>query len=325
MNTRKYDFPPNPNIKKAIRITYISIAVIIAIIILTAVFSSFYTVNDQQVAVITTFGKQTDVKSAGLHFKIPFVQEAKLVEVNKLRSLEIGYKVDENGNEVTVESESKMITGDYNIVNIDFYIEYQISDAVDYLYNCSEPELLLKLLIQSQIRSVVGSMKVDNVITDGKAQIEASVYDMTITELENYDIGLKVTAVRIQDSEPPTTEVKEAFAAVINAGQRSQTLMNQALQYQAEKEKLVMSEHKKIITQAEFEKQDRINEANRQISMFNAMYGQYALNPDITKSRMYYEALEKALGGVKLYIDTGDSLQKLLPIDPFNDNAAANS
>lgn len=323
MNTKKYDFPQDPNIKKAVRIVNISILVVIAIIALTAIFSSFYTVNDQQVAVITTFGKQTDIKSAGLHFKIPFIQEARLVEVNKLRSLEMGYKVDEFGNDITVESDSKMITGDYNIVNIDFYIEYQISDPVDYLYKSSDPELLLKLLIQSQIRSVVGSMKVDNVITDGKAQIEAAVFDMTLSELEEYDIGLKVTAVRIQDSEPPTKEVNEAFAAVINAGQRSQTLMNQALQYQAEKEKLVMSEQKKILTQAEFEKKDRVNEANRQISMFNAMYSQYALNRDITKSRMYYEALEKALGGVKLYIDTGDSIQKLLPVDVFNaaDNA----
>lgn len=320
MDSKKYDiYPPNPNIKKTIRVVYILIFSLIGIIALSAIFSSFYTVNDQQVAVITTFGKQTDIKSAGLHFKIPFIQSAHLVDINRLKSLEIGYVDDGFGNSVFVESESKMITGDYNIVNIDFYIEYQISDAVKYLYSCNEPDTLLKLLIQSQIRSVVGSMKVDNVMTDGKAQIEADVFALTINELDDYDIGLKVTAVRIQDSEPPTTDVREAFAAVINASQRSQTLMNQALQYEAERNRAVLAEEKKILSKAEFDKQDRVNEANRQIAMFNAMYGQYALNPDITKTRMYYEALEKALDGVKLYIDTGDGLQKLLPIDPFTD------
>ena len=313
------NFSQKPNTVKASKILGLILLAIIVIFVLVAVFSSFYTVNDQQVAVITTFGKQTDLKTAGLHFKIPFAQNATIVEVNKLRSLEIGYMVDDKGNSVTVESESKMITGDYNIVTIDFYIEYQISDAVKYLYSCDDPDKLLKLLIQSQIRSVVGSMKVDNVMTDGKAQIEASVYDLSVKELETYDIGLKVTAVRIQDSEPPTDAVREAFAAVVNAGQKSQTLMNQALQYQAEKAKQVESEQKKLITQSEYEKQDRINEANKQVSMFNAMYGQYALNRDITKTRMYYEALEKALGDVTIYIDTGDSLQKLLPVEKFND------
>lgn len=315
----KNTFYEKPNALKASRVLWLIVIVAVVIIALSAIFSSFYTVNDQQVAVITTFGKQTDVKTAGLHFKIPFVQNAVIVDVNKLRSLEIGYMTDKSGNNITVESESKMITGDYNIVNIDFYIEYQISDAVKYLYSCDNPDMLLKLLIQSQIRSVVGSMKVDNVMTDGKAQIEASVYDLTVKELESYDIGLKVTAVRIQDSEPPTDDVREAFAAVINAGQRSQTLMNQALQYQAEKAKQVESEQKKLTTQAQYEKQDRINEANKQVSMFNAMYGQYSLNRDITKTRMYYEALEEAIGGVTLYIDTGDGLQKLLPVDTFTE------
>jgi len=300
---------------------YIILGIIIFLVILI-VSSMWYTVNDQQKAVVTTFGKVTSVEGAGLHLKIPGVQHATLVDVNVIRSIDIGYRTDKSGNTTAIEIESKMITGDYNIVNIDFYVEYQISDPEKYLYASEDPEELLKLLIQSQIRSVVGSLKVDNVITDGKAQLETSVYELSIAELSTYDIGLKLNAIRIQDSEPPTDDVKEAFAAVINAGQKRQTLLNQASQYEAEKQKLIDAETDKLIKQAEYEKVSRINEANKQVAMFNAMYGQYILNRDITKTRMYYEALEDALDGVTLYIDTGDgTLQKLLPIDTFVDGS----
>ena len=104
-----------------------------------------------------------------------------------------------------------MITGDYNIVNVDFFVEYKISDPVQYLYSSNEPELILRNLIQSQIRNVVGSSSVDAVLTDGKESIQMQVKELVTEILKEYDIGLTLVDVKIQDAEPPTQEVIEAF------------------------------------------------------------------------------------------------------------------
>ena len=119
----------------------------------------FYTVDDKQQAVVTTFGKVTNVTEAGVHFKLPLgIQKVEKVDVNVYQKIELGYSSSGNSYEVN-DSESTMITGDYNIVNVDFFVEYKISDPVQYLYSSNEPELILRNLIQSQIRNVVGSYR----------------------------------------------------------------------------------------------------------------------------------------------------------------------
>ena len=123
-------------------------------------------------------------------------------------------------------------TGDYNIVNVDFFVEYKISDPVQYLYSSNNPELILRNLIQSQIRNVVGSSTVDAVLTDGKENIQMQVKDLVSSILEEYDIGLTLVDVKIQDAEPPTQEVIEAFKAVETAKQQAETVINDAKAYQ---------------------------------------------------------------------------------------------
>ena len=174
------------------------IIIALAVIVFAAVliFTSYYTVDDKQQAVITTFGKVTSVTDAGIHFKIPFgIQKAHIVDVNISRKLEIGYKSDSEDATVveTVERESKMITGDMNIVNVDFFVEYKVSDPVKFLFNSKDPEMILKNLVQSQIRNVIGSAKADDVLTSSKAALQQEIKSLTLTELESYDIGLIVT------------------------------------------------------------------------------------------------------------------------------------
>ena len=144
------------------------ITVLILVLVLALAGTCFYTVDDKQQAVVTTFGKVTDVTDAGVHFKLPFgIQDVEKVDVNVYQKIELGYASDGRGYDVN-ESESTMITGDYNIVNVDFFVEYKISDPVQYLYSSNNPELILRNLIQSQVRNVVGSSSVDAVLTDGK-------------------------------------------------------------------------------------------------------------------------------------------------------------
>lgn len=318
-----YQRPPRPkkpqisasNIKKII------IGAVIVIALLSLAGTCWYTVDEKQQAVVTTFGKVTDVTGAGIHFKLPFgIQKVETVDVNVYQKIEIGYRSDErstDGYEV-IEKESKMITGDYNIVNVDFFVEYKISDPVKYLYNSRNPEVILKNLIQSQIRAVVGSASVDSVLTDGKTDIQIRVKELATDALADYDIGLTLTDIKIQDSEPPTSSVIEAFKAVETAKQGAETAINQAKAYSNSKLPNAQAEADKLIQNAEYLKQNRINDAVKQVARFAAMYDEYTKNPEITKLRMYYEMIEEALPGVKLFIDTTDgTTDKLLPLESF--------
>ena len=297
--------------------------VLLALVLLMAAMTCWYTVDDKQQAVVTTFGKVTDVTSAGVHFKLPFgIQKVQKVDVNVYQKIELGYTT--SGDSYLVnEDESTMITGDYNIVNVDFFVEYRISNPERYLYASNDAELILRNLIQSQIRNVVGSSSVDSVLTDGKENIQMQVKDLVTGILMEYDIGLTLVDVRIQDAEPPTQEVIEAFKAVETAKQNAEAVVNQAKAYENAQLPAAQAEADKLIQNAEYLKQKRINEAKEQVAMFTAMYEEYARNPEITRSRMYYEAISEILPGVKLFINTSGTqdVQMLLPLESLVDNA----
>ena len=291
----------------------------IALVVLIGVVSSFYTVDDKQQAVVTTLGRVTDVTSPGLHFKLPYgIQKVDKVDVNVYQKIELGYVTNEDGSTTANAGESTMITGDYNIVNVDFFVEYKISDPVSYLYSSNNPELILRNLIQSQVRNVVGSSNVDSVLTDGKESIQMQVKELVTQILQEYEIGLTLVDVRIQDSEPPTTDVIEAFKSVETAKQQAEAVVNEAVAYQNAQLPNAQAQADQLINNAEYLKTKRINEAIEQVAMFSAMYEEYAQNPDITKSRMYYEAISQILPDVKLYINTaedGSDVQMLLPLE----------
>jgi len=301
----------------------------LAILLVAAAGSCFYTVDDKQQAVVTTFGKVTDVTDAGVHFRLPFgIQKVQKVDVNVYQKIELGYTSDGYGYNVN-ENESAMITGDYNIVNVDFFVEYKISDPVQYLYSSNQPELILRNLIQSQVRNVVGSSTVDAVLTDGKENIQMQVKELVSAILEEYDIGLTLVDVKIQDAEPPTQEVVEAFKAVETAKQKAETVINDAKAYQNAQLPLAEAQADQLTQNAEYLRQKRINEAIEQVAMFEAMYAEYAQNPDITLSRMYYEAISDILPNVKLFINTSggnnSDLQMLLPLESLIDTTGGDN
>ena len=309
------------NIKKHGKKLIIGI-VVVALLVLMG--SCFYTVDDKQQAVVTTFGQVTNITDAGVHFMLPFgIQQVQKVDVNVYQKIELGYSTDLKGGYAAKTNESTMITGDYNIVNVDFFVEYKISDPVQYLYSSNNPELILRNLIQSQVRNVVGSSSVDSVLTDGKEDIQRQVKELVTQILDEYDIGLTLVDVKIQDAEPPTQQVIEAFKAVETAKQQAETVVNDAKAYQNAKLPDAQAQADKLLQNAQFLKQKRINEAVEQVAMFEAMYAEYALNPEITRSRMYYEAISQILPDVKLYINasgSGEDVQMLLPLESLITN-----
>lgn len=315
------DMHLTPKQKKIVKFSIIGGIVLIFLIILGS--TCWYTVNDKQSAVITTFGKVTSVTDEpGIHLKMPFgIQKAQRIDVNVYQKIYIGYAPAENGPDVSVVNESKMITGDFNIVNIDFYIEYKIVSPEKYIYASQDPVTIIRNLVQSQVRSVVSSYAVDDVLTTKKAEIQAVAKEMITQELDKYDIGLMLIDVKIQDAEAPTQEVIDAFKSVETAKQGKETALNDAKAYENANIPAAEADADQLLQNAEYLKQSRINEAKEQIAMFNAIYGMYEMNPSITKKRMYYEAIEQILPGIKLYINTEeDGISKLLPIESFGTN-----
>ena len=275
--------------------------------------NSIYTINEQEQAVLVTLGQATSVTTPGLHFKIPFLQKVIKVDTT-IQGFAIGYS--EDG--YSVEDESMMITSDYNFVNVDFFVEYRYSDPVKAVYASSEPVTILKNICQSCIRTVIGSYPVDDVLTTGKNEIQAAIKEMILTKLEEQDLGIQLVNITIQDSEPPTAEVMEAFKAVETAKQGKETALNNANKYRNEKLPEAEASADAIIKSAEASKTERINEATAQVARFNAMYEEYIKNPEVTKERMFFEAMEEVLPGLKVIIESpsGD-MQTFYPIESF--------
>ena len=276
----------------------------------------YYTIGEQEQAVVTTFGKPQAVSTPGLHFKIPFIQMVEKVDTT-IKGLSIGYDLK---TDVSKEEESLMITSDYNFVNVDFFLEYKVSDPIKALYASENPVMILKNMAQGCIRSVIGSYAVDSVITTGKSEIQSKIKTMLMEQLETQDIGIQLVNITIQDAEPPTDAVKEAFKAVETAKQGKETAINNANKYRSEQLPQAEAKVDQILKEAEAEKQARINEAQGQAARFNALYEEYNKYPLITKQRMFFETMQEILPDLEVIIDNGDgSVQKILPLDSFTE------
>lgn len=291
------------------------IGIVVAVLaVASLVFGGTYQIKEQEQAVLITFGQAKAVTDPGLHFKIPFVQQVKKVNTT-IQGFAIGY---DESTDASNEAESLMITSDYNFVNVDFYVEYRFSDPVKAVYASKEPVKILKTISQSCIRSVIGSYPVDDVLTTGKNEIQGKIKEEIIKKLDEQDLGIQLVNITIQDSEPPTVEVMEAFKAVETAKQGKETTLNNANKYRNEQIPSAEASADKIIKDAEARKTERINEATAQVARFNAMYEEYIKNPTITKQRMFYETMEEVLPDLKVIIESpnGD-VQSFYPIESF--------
>ncbi len=296
---------------------------VLAVIIAILGLNSAYEIKEQEQAVLITLGKAQAVTDPGLHFKIPFIQQVRKVNTT-IQGFSIGY--DTESNELN-EEESLMITSDFNFIDVDFYVEYRYSDPVKAMFASRDPLNILKNISQSCIRTVIGSYPVDDVLTTGKNEIQSSIREMILNRLAEQDIGIQLVNITIQDSEPPTVEVMEAFKAVESAKQGKETALNNANKYRNEQLPSAQAQADGIIKDAEARKMERINEATAQVARFSAMYAEYIKNPVITKQRMFYEAMENVLPGLKVVIEgSGGNMQTIYPLDSFtggSDGASA--
>ncbi|MBY0147810.1 FtsH protease activity modulator HflK [Neobacillus niacini] len=292
--------------------------IFLAAIVVIVGFTTWYTVDESEQAVIITFGKvEEGVTEPGLHFKLPWPIQSVETLSKETFSLQFGYE-EKDGQVKEFPNETKMITGDENIVLADLVVQWKITDPSKYLFNSEDPEEILFDSTSASLRSIIGSSKIDDALTSGKAEIEAEVRDLLSTLVEKYDIGISILAVKLQDVELPNEEVRKAFTNVTDARETMNTKINEAGKYRNKRTNEAKGEVAALKSKAQGDKAARIETARGDVSVFNKLYAEYATNPEITRERLILETLEQVLPNAEIYImnDNGDTL-KYFPIRPL--------
>ena len=303
---------PGIRVPKHTGLAVTAVVIVLAAAVLS--FDSFYTLSEEEMAVVTTFGKPAVEEASGLHFKIPVIQ--RVTKVSKaITGMQIGYTTDPAradgasiDNPVSIENESLMVT-----------------DPVQAVRHRSVYESIIKNLAQSYIRDTVGVYNVDDVITTGKTQIQERIKEQLTNRLVEENIGYGIYNVSIQDTEMPRDDVANAFKAVEDAKQGMETAINSAKKYQSENIPEAKAKADKLLQDAEAYKEQRINEANGQVARFEDTYAEYVKYPLITKKRMFYETMEEVLPDLKVIITGGNGTQTLLPLEPFSETASGSA
>ncbi|GLB58469.1 FtsH protease activity modulator HflK [Cytobacillus sp. NCCP-133] len=303
---------------------YTIAVLVLAIVLLSIVaFTTWYTVDESDQAVILTFGKvEEGITEPGLHFKLPWPIQSVEKLSKETFSLQFGYE-EKDGEIKDFPEETKMITGDENIVLADLVVQWKITDPEKYLYNAEDPEEILYDSTSASLRSIIGSSKIDDALTSGKAEIEAEVRELLTALISKYDIGISVLAVKLQDVELPNEDVRKAFTDVTDARETANTKLNEAEKYKNQRMNEAEGEKDALISKAEGEKAARLERARGDVAVFNKLYGEYKNNPDITRERLVLETLEQVLPTAEIYImnDDGNTM-KYFPIRPLEKEQA---
>ena len=287
------------------------LGIIIIAIIVIAVFSSFYTVNANELGVVTRFGKYNATVTDGLHWKLPFGIDHVDKVTQTVQAKQFGFRTLQAGVSTTYDQkdwsqESEMLTGDLNIVDVTWIIEYRITDPKAWLFNVDDSRIYgsrtednrdktLRDVTQSAVNQLVGDRAILDVMSTERDAIEDEAKLMIQKTLDSYQLGVKITQVKMQQVVPPKGEVQDAFEDVNKAIQDRNRLINEGEQsYYAEIPR-IEGEAKQKLAEAEGYKQARINKAKGEIALFSAIYQEYRRAPEVTRERMYYETLTEVL------------------------------
>lgn len=279
-------------------------------------FTSWYTVDESEQAVMITLGEvEEGVSEPGLHFKYPWPIQSVEVLSKETFSLQFGYDESEDGEVKDFPKETKMITGDENIVLADMVVQWKITEPGKYLFNAENPKEMLEDATSASLRSIIGSSTIDNALTSGKVEIEKQVQELLSTLISDYDIGITVLAVKLQDVDLPNEEVRKAFTNVTDARETMNTRKNEANKYRNKRTEEALGEKDAIISAAEGDKAARMQEARGDVAQFNAIYNEYKDAQDITRKRLVLETIDQVLPNADVYImeDNGNTM-KYLPI-----------
>lgn len=292
--------------------------ILIPILLLIVGMASFDQVEAEEVGVVLSFGKFSRTVDPGLHFKIPFVETIQKVAVQRQQKLEFGFQTESAGVVTRYSDEdfsdvSIMLTGDLNLADVEWVVQYRINDPYNYLFKVNQPVKTLRAISETAMRQIIGDRTVNEVLTVGRTEIAVKLEHMIQGICDEYSMGIKIDQVVLQDVNPPE-QVKLAFNEVNQATQEKETLINQA-----------KSEYNKVIPRAKGEAQEtiqkangyateRTNKAKGEVARFNDLYTEYLKAPAITKKRIYLETMADVLPklGNKIVVD--EDAKSILPL-----------
>lgn len=287
--------------------------------------SGIYTVDSPERGVVKRFGAYAQETKAGLHWHLPWpIETVTIVNVDRIRTAEIGYRSDSQNRSGSVLSESLMLSKDENIVDIRIAVQYKVSDAKKYLYDVAEPDMTLRSLTESALREVVGRNKMDFVLTEGRDEVVSKVQDITQKNLDRYNTGLMITSLNLQDAQPPE-QVQGAFSDVVKAREDRVRLISEAEAYANDILPKARGLAARQIEEARAYRDQVIARATGQASRFESVMNEYQKAPVVTRERLYLDTMTRVLSSTsKVFVgsDSGTNLL-YLPLDKMMSNQQA--
>ena len=286
------------------------------IILAIWLFSGFYKVNANEQGVVLRFGKWVRTTQPGLHYHLPYpIEIAKTPKVTKVNKTEIGFRTFRESKRLLSE-ESLMLTGDENIVDINFSVFWVIKDAGKYLFNLRSPENSIKAVSESVMREVIGNSRIASVLAEGRKEIELKSIEAIQSVLDIYGSGVQITQLQLQKVDPPD-QVIDSFRDVQRARADKEKAINEAIAYRNDIIPKARGEAAQIVQQAEAYKKEIVARSEGDANRFNSILSSYKNNEDVTKNRIYLETLEEILQNAnKVIIDTkqGSGVLPYLPL-----------
>jgi membrane protease subunit HflK len=305
-NFLKNDFTPGSNK---------FILAIIAFLIFVWGSTGFYVVDEGEQALVIRFGKYVRTAYTGLNYHLPSPVESIIIEkVATLRKEEVGFRTSGSANSAQVMQESLMLTGDQNIVEINFITQWKISNLKDYVFNIDNTRETVRSAAESAMREVIGNTPIDKAITDGRSIIEHETKKLLQDILDSYNSGVEITTLKLLKSDPPA-EVIDAFRDVQTAKTDKEREINRAYAFQNEVIPKARGEAAQIILESEAYEKEVVERALGESGRFNLIYAQYSLSKDITKKRMYLETMDSLLQGMDKVILDGSKAVPYLPLN----------
>jgi membrane protease subunit HflK len=300
----------------------------LALVALVVVFSSFYTVGPEEVGVVLRLGRYVREAKSGLHFKVPFgVERVTKVPVERQLKEEFGFRTASPGvrteySKDEFDDESLMLTGDLNIADVEWVVQYRVVSAYDYLFKVREVRETFRAMTEAVVRQVVGDRTVNEVLTVGRQEVASLVEQQLQALCKEYQTGIKVEQVVLQNVNPPA-KVKPSFNAVNQAQQEREERINTAQREYNQVVPRARGEAQQNIEQSEGYRIDRVNRAQGDAARFAALYEEYRKAPEVTRKRLYLETLGRVLpkAGKKVVVD--EDVRGILPLLNLNGGASA--
>lgn len=307
--------PPKMNFKAIL-------SVIIGVIIVSFIFSLWFTVEPEEVGVVLRFGKYTRTAEPGLNFKMPFgIEQVYKVPVERQLKLEFGFRSTTPGVRTSYSTtkymeESLMLTGDLNAAEVEWIVQFRVNDPYKFLFRVRNAEQTFRDINEAVMREIVGDRTVDEVLTVGRQEVATAVTVMLQDLCDQYELGIKVEQVVLQDVNPPEG-VKAAFNEVNEAQQEKEKLINQA---KSEYNKIIpkaKGEAERTIEEAKGYALERVNQAKGEAARFNSIFAEYAKAKDVTRQRIYLETMHDVMQQVGRKLITDEEATGILPLFQF--------